>query len=86
MTPATAGRSAGGLRLAGAWKKGLVWAIVIHGTYDFCLFTGGFASLLVFPLLIVGWLVLNRIYKRALAEDDADPRLAPSQGFPDSLL
>lgn len=75
-----------GLRQAGVWRKGLVWAIVIHGTYDFCLFTGGFVSLLVIPLLIAGWLVLNRIYKRAIAEDDADPRIAPSQGFRDSLL
>ena len=80
------GQRDGKPRYAGAWKKGLAWAIVIHGSYDFVLFTGGFWCLLVIPILLAGWLVLNRVYKRALAEDDADPRLSPSQGFPDSLL
>jgi RsiW-degrading membrane proteinase PrsW (M82 family) len=71
--------------LAGAWKKGLAWAIFIHGSYDFFLFTGGLWSLCVFPLLLVGWVVLNRIYRKALAMDNADPRLSASQGQPGSL-
>ena len=35
-----------------AWKRGLLYAVLIHGFYDFFLFIGGSFSYLVFPLLI----------------------------------
>ncbi len=72
--------------MAKVWAKGLGWAIAIHGGYDFFLMTGGLAAFLVIPLLVGGWLVLQRLYRHALALDEADPRLGASQNPPPSLL
>ncbi len=49
--------------------RGFLAAIVIHGLYDFVLFTGTALGLLVIPLLIAGWIVLRRLQKDALALD-----------------
>jgi RsiW-degrading membrane proteinase PrsW (M82 family) len=49
--------------------RGLASAILIHGLYDFLLLSRGLASLLVLPLLIIGWRVLVRLYRRALSAD-----------------
>jgi RsiW-degrading membrane proteinase PrsW (M82 family) len=49
--------------------RGLASAILIHGLYDFFLIAGGLASLLVLPLLVAGWRILTRLYRRALSAD-----------------
>lgn len=54
----------------GGWKKGLAWAVFIHGLYDFFLMTGTLTGLLVVPLLLVGFRVLRRLYRKALELDD----------------
>ena len=54
------GQRDGGKGVGASMAKGLAWAILIHGLYDFLLMEGGLASLLVLPLLVVGWLVLSR--------------------------
>jgi len=53
----------------GAWKKGLFWAIVLHGLYDALLIAGGLFGYLVLPLLLVGWRVLKRLFAKAQAMD-----------------
>lgn len=52
-------------------SRGLCYAILIHGFYDFFLFTGSFFSFLVIPLLIVFGILLLRLYRTALADDEA---------------
>jgi RsiW-degrading membrane proteinase PrsW (M82 family) len=49
--------------------RGLAAAVLIHGLYDFLLLAGSLASLLILPLLIVGWRILARLYRRALSAD-----------------
>ncbi len=49
--------------------KGLTFAVIIHGTYNFLLFTGTMASLLIIPLLVFSWKRLRRLAKLALLED-----------------
>jgi RsiW-degrading membrane proteinase PrsW (M82 family) len=75
----------GDARLGRVWKRGLLWAVGIHGLYDFLLLSGSLTALLVFPLLIVGWLGLRRLIRKALALDSADPKIAASQSGPGSL-
>lgn len=57
-----------------ALLKGLVLAVVIHGLYDFFLFTETWLAFLVFPLLLVSGAYLLRLNRRALAEDRAAGR------------
>ena len=54
----------------GAWAKGLAWAVLLHGLYDFFLFSG--QGLAVIPLLLAGWAVLVRLFKKAARADAAD--------------
>lgn len=68
------GRSGANPKAAGAWKRGLLWAILIHGLYDFFILTNSVAALLVIPLLIVAWRVVSRLYRRAIAADGLDSR------------
>ncbi|MBI9105021.1 MAG: PrsW family intramembrane metalloprotease [Spirochaetales bacterium] len=49
--------------------KGLLLAVLIHGTYDFFLFTGGAFIFLVLPLLIISGFLLFMLSRRALKED-----------------
>ena len=49
--------------------KGFIIAIIIHGLYDFLLFTGTALGFLVIPLLIIGWVILRRLSKNALELD-----------------
>ncbi|HAK45524.1 MAG TPA: PrsW family intramembrane metalloprotease [Spirochaeta sp.] len=49
--------------------KGFLIAILIHGLYDFLLFTGTALGYLVIPLLIIGWIILKRLMKKALLID-----------------
>jgi RsiW-degrading membrane proteinase PrsW (M82 family) len=60
--------------------NGLAWGILYHGLYDFFLFSGSnpelanryiWLALLIFPVLIVGWIHLRRLIKKAKAEDAA---------------
>ena len=48
---------------------GLFWAIVVHGLYDFLLFTGSWPAFLVFPLLVISIMVLRHLYKKAQRYD-----------------
>lgn len=79
------GRRDGNPRQAKAWKRGLLWAVAVHGLYDFFLLTGAFAALLVIPLLALGWWALGRLAKKALALDNADPGISASQSRASSL-
>ena len=54
--------------------KGLLLAVLIHGFYDFFLFTGSFFSFLVLPLLVAAGIHLLRLYRRALSDDEAAER------------
>ncbi len=72
------GRRDGNPHAARLWKRGFVWAVAIHGLYDFLLLSGSFMAFLVFPLLLLGWLGLSRLAKKALALDAADPRILTS--------
>ena len=71
---------------AKASRRGLAWAVLIHGLYDFFLLTRSLAGLLVLPLLVVGWRVLSKLYRRALAEDDRDARLPAYQSHAAPIL
>ncbi|MEW5816778.1 MAG: PrsW family intramembrane metalloprotease [Spirochaetota bacterium] len=51
------------------YKTGLLYAVLIHGTYDFLLFTGTWLSLIVIPLLIGSGKILFNLYGRALEDD-----------------
>lgn len=55
--------------------KGLLFAVLIHGTYDFLLFTEGPLSLLVLPLLIAAGIALSRLFKRAVKMDRDSNRI-----------
>lgn len=58
-----------------AWKKGLLYAVLIHGFYDFFLFTGGLLSYFVFPLLIWALRELGKYRRLALAADRNSGRI-----------
>jgi RsiW-degrading membrane proteinase PrsW (M82 family) len=49
--------------------KGLLYAVVIHGLYDFFLFTGSLLVVLIVPLLFFSWLWLRRLYDDAQKRD-----------------
>ena len=49
--------------------KGLLFAVLIHGLYDFMLFTNSILGYLVLPLLIVCWFILRKLHKTALRLD-----------------
>ena len=52
-----------------ALVKGLLIAVIIHGLYNFLLFTNTPLGFFVIPLLIAGWFILKRRMKNALALD-----------------
>lgn len=52
---------------------GIVLAVLIHGFYDFFLFTGTGAALLVVPLLIGSWLILRMLINKAQTLDRVEP-------------
>ena len=59
----------------GHWMLGgLMAAVVIHGLYDFFLFTGGWMSLLVLPLLVFSGIQLFRLIRLAQEEDRREGR------------
>lgn len=49
--------------------KGLFFAVLIHGTYNFLLFTSSIFSILIIPLLIYCWKHLKKLGTLALLED-----------------
>lgn len=51
------------------YAEGILYAVVLHGTYDFLLFTQSFVALFVVPLLIGAWFILRKLYKKALFLD-----------------
>jgi len=44
---------------------GLLWAILVHGCYNFLLFTGSWLAVFVIPLLAAAIFALTRLYKKA---------------------
>jgi RsiW-degrading membrane proteinase PrsW (M82 family) len=54
----------------GAWARGLAWAVILHGLYDFFLLSG--QGLAVIPLLVAGWAILVRLFRKASRADAAD--------------
>jgi len=48
---------------------GIFCAVLLHGLYDFLLFTQTFVAVFVIPLLISAWFVLRKLYKKALLVD-----------------
>ena len=56
------------------FAKGLAYAVLIHGIYDYLLFTGSWAAVLVLPLLYVCFRILQSLYRKALAADRAAGR------------
>lgn len=55
-------------------SKGFLIAILIHGLYNFLLFTGTALGFLVIPLLIFGWFKLRKLMNEALFLDRAAGR------------
>ncbi len=49
--------------------KGILAALIIHGLYDFFLFTNSFMAFLIIPLLIAGWKFLKNRFDDALTLD-----------------
>jgi RsiW-degrading membrane proteinase PrsW (M82 family) len=80
-----------------AWmRRGLFIAVLVHGLYDFLLFVapiwGHLPSLGLIPMLVVGFLVLRRRIRSAIAEDrragrtgSGGPPAAGAQGEGDAL-
>jgi RsiW-degrading membrane proteinase PrsW (M82 family) len=58
-----------------ALQQGLLMAVLIHGLYDFFLFQGGMLSLLVIPLLIIAFVRLLKLYRRAADADSTYGRV-----------
>lgn len=51
--------------------RGLLYAVIIHGLYNFLLFTGSPLVVLIVPLLFFSWLWLRRLYDDAQKRDGA---------------
>jgi protease PrsW len=51
--------------------RGLLYAVIIHGLYNFFLFTGSLLVVLIVPLLFFSWLWLRRLYDDAQVRDRA---------------
>ncbi len=49
--------------------KGLLYAVLIHGSYDLFLFYGSWLPVLIVPLLLISGGVLLKLYKAALKND-----------------
>jgi protease PrsW len=54
----------------GAWVKGLAWAVILHGLYDFLLSSG--LGAWVIPLLAFGSIALVRLFRSAARADLRD--------------
>ncbi|MFP4267681.1 MAG: PrsW family intramembrane metalloprotease [Spirochaetaceae bacterium] len=52
-----------------ATHRGLLYAVLVHGLYNFFLFQGGFLSFLTVPLLIASFWRLLRLYREAERAD-----------------
>jgi len=49
--------------------KGLIYAILIHGSYNFVLFIGGIYSLIIIPILVMSYKKLRLYIDMAIKED-----------------
>jgi protease PrsW len=54
------------------FSRGLAWAVVLHGLYDFFLFSG--LLLMILPLLAFGWIGLLSLFRKAARADAAEER------------
>jgi RsiW-degrading membrane proteinase PrsW (M82 family) len=50
-------------------KKGLLFAVLIHGAYNFLLMTETLLGLLIVPVLLFSWKHLGKLYRKAQTED-----------------
>jgi RsiW-degrading membrane proteinase PrsW (M82 family) len=64
------------------WRRGLAWAVALHGGYDFLIMAGTPFAYLVFPFILAGWLCLRSLFKRARA---ADARTEGERSYQDRL-
>jgi RsiW-degrading membrane proteinase PrsW (M82 family) len=55
--------------------KGFIYAVLIHGLYDFFIFTNTFLAFLVIPLLIISYRILFQLNKKSIKEDMAHLRI-----------
>jgi protease PrsW len=56
---------------------GLTLAVLLHGVFDFCLFTGSvLIALIVVPLIILTWIVVGRLIARSLNLSPFKPEAA----------
>jgi RsiW-degrading membrane proteinase PrsW (M82 family) len=60
-------------------RAGLVLAVLVHGLYDAVILAGLPLGLLVLPILLGGWRLLDRLYREAREADARDPRV-PAEG------
>jgi protease PrsW len=51
--------------------SGLAWAVFIHGAYDFCAFSQSLLSLMIIPIVILSLVAMRRLFRKAVALDDA---------------
>jgi protease PrsW len=63
----------------GARARGLAWAALLHGLYDFLLFSG--LGLAIVPLLAAGWLALLRLFGKASRADAVDRAAARGRSY-----
>ena len=55
--------------------RGLLAAILIHGFYDYLLFTDSLVSLLILPMLVLLGFILNKLIQRAQEQDRESDRI-----------
>jgi protease PrsW len=55
--------------------EGLLWAVLIHGVYDFFAFSQSLLALLVIPTVVIAFIVVVKLFKKAVKIDDANPAL-----------
>ena len=61
-------------------RKGFLAAVLIHGLYDFFLFTETLLAYLIIPLLIISIIILLKLFKKALDNDLKSGRSRKNRG------
>jgi protease PrsW len=56
------------------FTRGIAYAVLVHGAYDYVLLSEGWPSLLVVPLLIGGFGVLSHLWRKAQEADRLEGR------------
>ena len=63
----------------GSSLTGLLAAVILHGSYDFFLFTGGLVSFATIPLLVVALVVVSLLFRHAVKRDQNAGRVPRHQ-------